>query len=390
MKDKKILKILIGVAIVLILGIIVYGVVFSGKSDKAGVVERYTLPSKEYVFINGVYKPKSSRTFETNQAKGIIDSIGVQDGQDVEAGQAIITYRNDEVTSQISELGFDIETMRKSKTNDYNVRKNAQSQRINARNQMIEQAKKTGQPVDYSQLPSTEMDPTTNDFDTQIEKMQRQINSLKNKQYKTEFTDVSGKAKVEKITAQDGSKETRITIRSTESIVEGTVKEKDLNKIASGMEGESLIVANDKKLKSKIDVVERVPSSEMTSSAQPGLDMSGMMGSGSSSSSDSSSEYKVNIVLLEDNSELAEGFHIQTKVDIGGYQATIPKSSVIEDKGKKYVFVIKSDNKLTKKEVKIKNSPDKKDEYIVREGLNERDEIVKNPNQDMKEGDIIE
>ncbi len=387
MKDKKILKIIIAAVVLMIVGVVAYAYFATNSGSKNLKVERYEVPSKEHVFINGVYKPDVTRVFETNQSKGVIDSIGVTNGSAVTAGQAIITYRNEEATNQITELGYDIETLKKGKNNDYNQRKKAQNQKIQSRNSMISQAKKMGETVDYSQLPSTEMDPPSMDYDDQIAKHQRQIENLRAKQYKTEFSDVSGVANVETVTGMDGSKETRITVRSSNYLVEGTVKEKDLNKITTGLEGESLIVATDKKIKSKIEKISDTPTSaEVQSSQQTAVQ--GMQGVQAAASGTSSSEYKVIVSLTEKDDSLKEGFHIQTKVLVGEYELKIPTTALIKEKDDRYVFVIGEGNILSKRKVYVRREG--KEETILKSGLKEREEIVSKPNENMKEGDKVE
>lgn len=389
MKDKRVVRIIISAVVLMVVGIIAYAYFAISGNSSSLKAERYEIPSREHVFINGVYKPDVTRVFETNQAKGVIDSIGVTNGAAVTAGQPIITYRNEEATNQITEIGHDIETLRKGKNNDYNQRKKAQDQKVQSRNSMISQAKKMGEPVDYSQLPSTELDPPSMDYDDQIAKQQRQLENLRAKQYKTEFSDISGVATVENFTGADGSKETRIIVRSSNYLVEGSVKEKDVNKISKGMEGESLIVANDKKIKSKIEEVSDKPvSSETSGIAQAGAAIQNPQAAAAGSSGTASSDYKVMVSLSEADESLKEGFHIQTKVEVGDYVVKIPTTALIKEGDNRFVFVIKDDNTLEKRKINVKKEG--KEETTIQSGLKEREEIVSNPNEKMKEGDRIE
>ncbi|MGL5479746.1 MAG: efflux RND transporter periplasmic adaptor subunit, partial [Clostridium sp.] len=98
-------------------------------------------------------------------------------------------------------------------------------------------------------------------------------------------------------------------------------------------------------------------------------------------SSQNMSFYKVDIDL-DSQKGIVDGFHVQATVNLDEKDITIPKSAVLDENGKKYVYIV-SDNKLKKAFVTVTED---KDNYIVKEGLNSGEKVVKTPDSTMKEG----
>ncbi|MDO5708288.1 MAG: hypothetical protein Q4P31_06620 [Andreesenia angusta] len=387
MKGNKLTKILIAISVLMIIGVSIYGIVSNSNKKSALKLEKYTIPSKKYIFINGIVKPKSVRVYETNPVKGELDSINFKDGDQVNPGDILISYRNQEVINQIAELGHDIEGLRTNKANEIESRnkqiKKLETQRAN----MIEEAKAAGQPIMYSQLPSTELDTPMTDYDSQIAKIQRQIEGLRSKAYETEVTDIGGKISIENISGAQGNQK-RITVRNSQNIISGKVKEKDLNKIREGMTGKSVFVASNKSYDSKIESVNRIAVSSESIGTNINANLNGISPQ-QDTNINQNSEYEVIIVLDKDTEDLIDGFHVQTKIPLEEEnEIKLPKKSVIEENSKKYVFLIGKDNKLKKRQIFTKGIEG--ESLIVKSGLKEKDVIVKNPNPELKEGDIIE
>lgn len=385
MNRKKVSKILIGIAIVLIIVSLIYGIKKKKNEEKPINIEKFVIPSKNYVFINGVVKPESIRVYESNPAKGELDSINISNEQKVEAGQILMSYKNQEAINQVEEIGYDIQNLLTADANEREARKKQIKKLETQRANLIQEAKAAGQPIPYSQLPSTELETPPTDYSSQIQKLERQREALRSKSYEKDITDISGIAKVEKIFGSQGN-QTRITVRSTNYIIEGTVKEKDLDKISEGMAGKSKFISNNKTYDSKIEKIDRSTFTESSNIAS--LPTSNNIPNQSGNTENSSSEYKVRI-KLNTNESLTEGFHVQTKVNIDkDPRIKIPKTALISEKGKKYVYLINEDNILKKKEIEVEAIDG--EEAILNSGLKENEAIVKKPNENLKEGDKIE
>ncbi len=384
---KNLTKILIGISLILAVGVAVYGVYNNKSSKKTDEIEKFTVPAKDYIFINGVVKPKDMRVYESNSMKGELDSVNVSDGDQVQAGQILMSYRNQEAINQEYELGFDIQGLRTAEANEKELRrkqvKNLETQRAN----LIQEAKMAGQPIQYSQLPSTDLDTPPTDYESQIAKIERQREVLRTKSYDTDVSDISGTASVEKVSGAQGN-QTRITVRSNSYIIEGTVKEKDLGKIEKGMKGKSTFVANNKTYDSKIEDIETVPVSESQGAVSAGApDITGLQMS-SGTGENKSSEYKV-VIRVDNPENMTEGFHVQTKVNVDKDDSVrIPKTALLSEKGKKYVYSVGKDNILKKKEVQLDRIEE--NEAVIKSGLKEKEVIVKKVSEDLKEGDKVE
>src|SRR5690606_21623217 len=96
--------------------------------------------------------------------------------------------------------------------------------------------------------------------------------------------------------------------------------------------------------------------------------------------------YEVKI-SLDSQDNLINGFHVQAVVELSDSPIEIPKTSLIEEEGKTYVYKV-VDNLLVKQEITYKEG--ESDKVIVDSGLSEEDQIVELPTEEMKEGMPVE
>lgn len=113
----------------------------------------------------------------------------------------------------------------------------------------------------------------------------------------------------------------------------------------------------------------------------------------STSGTSSSQESKVNVKITIDNPDdgIKAGFEADAEIVLDEKNSVhaIGFDAIKEEKaaGKKYVFVVNKDNKVSKKY--IKTGLDTEYDVEVTDGLKEGDKCVLNPPQNLKEGDIV-
>ncbi|MCU9814414.1 biotin/lipoyl-binding protein [Paraclostridium sp. AKS73] len=76
----------------------------SNVNETAQIPEIYTVPEKEKIIIDGKVMPGKSKDFFAEPSKGDIENIAVEDGQKVDQGQVLFTYKNENISPEIDNL----------------------------------------------------------------------------------------------------------------------------------------------------------------------------------------------------------------------------------------------------------------------------------------------
>ncbi|MEK6264438.1 MAG: efflux RND transporter periplasmic adaptor subunit [Clostridium sp.] len=406
MKKKHIIFISIIVAIILS-GIIasVFNKDKSSATNKAGEIELYNIPAKEKIFVNGIIVPEKTENIFRDESKGIINKVSVTDGQVVIKGDALFTYKSDLITDQIELANQQITTSNNQKKKlldkQAQAKKLLAKQKVDAKEQIAiqkEQAKQQAAAQQAAQQHETQqvVAPAVVDSDSivasltasteaqlsayidQIDAVQIQIDTLNNQVKKLkekEFTYIT--APIDgKVILNDVKEMTKpyIVIESTTFYVKGSINEKDQTKVKKDQQVDILIFATNKTLTGKVKSVGNSPTADVAAMAQ-----------GSTGGGAAISYYDAN-VSLDSQNNVINGFHVQATVKLKQEEIKIPKTSILEEAGKQYVFKV-VDKKLTKLAITYKKSTDA--EVIVLTGLKENDQIAKTT-KDMKEGITVE
>lgn len=347
----------------------------NSSSKKEGKIETITIPSVEKVFINGKIVPNESKKVYLDIASGEVSSVSVKNGETVKKGDVLFTYKNDKLDTQIKDLELQLKSSKeqkadllkkkeeldkKAKENKENLEK-LKNESINSGK--VPEATKGSNPMVGSELTGSSID--TGAIDKQISLIEGQIKNLKSSKYKEVTAPIDGIVTINK--DNQNVQEPYMIIQSSNLYVDGVVNEKDQQKVKKDQKVDVSILANNKNIKGKIISVSDIPENSAAS-----LDPK---------SSQNMSFYKVDIDL-DSQKGIVDGFHVQATVNLDEKDITIPKSAVLDENGKKYVYTI-SDNKLKKVFVTVSED---KDNYIVKEGLNSGDKVVKIPDSTMKEG----
>lgn len=376
MKKKYIIAI---VTVVILAGVGVgsYFLKQSMNKESVATMEIYTVPSTDKVFVNGKIEPEKVENIFLDATKGTVDKVEVENGDVVEKGDILFTYKNDQVQSQVEQLELQLNSA-KSQKEEIN-KQNAEAKK------QLEDLKKAGlenQMPQGGQMPNLGQNAggeiSTGSVDEQIKLLEKQIKALKDKEYYKVTAPIGGKV----ILAESSTNPTQpyITVESGDYYISGSVNEKDQPKIKEGQEVEITILSTNKNINGKISSVGNTPIDNGASlAAQTGA----QGGAGGNMS-----YYEVKITP-DSQEDLTNGFHVQASVNLDKKPIEIPKEAILSVDNEEFVFK-NVDGKLVKQVITYSPKEGSEDEVIVSSGLNEEDKIVSNPTPNMKEGMNVE
>ncbi|MGU8582129.1 efflux RND transporter periplasmic adaptor subunit [Clostridium perfringens] len=376
MKKKYIIAI---VTVVILAGVGVgsYFLKQSMNKESVATMEIYTVPSTDKVFVNGKIEPEKVENIFLDATKGTVDKVEVENGDVVENGDTLFTYKNDQVQSQVEQLELQLNSA-KSQKEEIN-KQNAEAKK------QLEDLKKAGlenQMPQGGQMPNLGQNAggeiSTGSVDEQIKLLEKQIKALKDKEYYKVTAPIGGKV----ILAESSTNPTQpyITVESGDYYISGSVNEKDQPKIKEGQEVEITILSTNKNINGKISSVGNTPIDNGASlAAQTGA----QGGAGGNMS-----YYEVKITP-DSQEDLTNGFHVQASVNLDKKPIEIPKEAILSVDNEEFVFK-NVDGKLVKQVITYSPKEGSEDEVIVSSGLNEEDKIVSNPTPNMKEGMNVE
>lgn len=376
MKKKYIIAI---VTVVILAGVGVgsYFLKQSMNKESVATMEIYTVPSTDKVFVNGKIEPEKVENIFLDATKGTVDKVEVENGDVVEKGDTLFTYKNDQVQSQVEQLELQLNSAKSQKEEINKQNAEAKKQLEDLKKAGLEnQMSQGGQMPNLGQNAGGEI--STGSVDEQIKLLEKQIKVLKDKEYYKVTAPIGGKV----ILAESSGNPTQpyITVESGDYYISGSVNEKDQPKIKEGQEVQITILSTNKNINGKISSVGNTPIDNGASlAAQTGA----QGGAGGNMS-----YYEVKITP-DSQEDLTNGFHVQASVNLDKKPIEIPKEAILSVDNEEFVFK-NVDGKLVKQVITYSPKEGSEDEVIVSSGLNEEDKIVSNPTPNMKEGMNVE
>ncbi|BDC02182.1 TPA: efflux RND transporter periplasmic adaptor subunit [Clostridium perfringens] len=376
MKKKYIIAI---VTVVILAGVGVgsYFLKQSMNKESVATMEIYTVPSTDKVFVNGKIEPEKVENIFLDATKGTVDKVEVENGDVVEKGDTLFTYKNDQVQSQVEQLELQLNSAKSQKEEINKQNAEAKKQLEDLKKAGLEnQMHQGGQMPNLGQNAGGEL--STGNVDEQIKLLEKQIKALKDKEYYKVTAPIGGKV----ILAESSGNPTQpyITVESGDYYISGSVNEKDQPKIKEGQEVQITILSTNKNINGKISSVGNTPIDNGASlAAQTGA----QGGAGGNMS-----YYEVKITP-DSQEDLTNGFHVQASVNLDKKPIEIPKEAILSVDNEEFVFK-NVDGKLVKQVITYSPKEGSEDEVIVSSGLNEEDKIVSNPTPNMKEGMKVE
>lgn len=429
-------KIIIGASAIVVCSMLAVSVI-SAKQNSQSMPQietqsTYVVPNQKKVILSGSVVPSQFKTFTTDPTKSDDFTIHVNHGDSVHEGDVLITYYNQEITSQIQDLKEQMATLteKKSKlmqdgtpaarsinkqiksieTQKTKLQQDTKSQ-INQILKKLEEVVKQKSALDpqdenygalvaefdaqiencyvqkneleyhlptqlaefdeqvadlKSQL-SDEDQETFNGLDEQINNLSKEVKKLEEKEYVKEIAPFNGVVTL----VEDSNADNPITLKlkSPDFYVTASVGEKDYAKLKVGMEAQTLLIATNQTVSGKITFIDEDPM-QVTNA-------NGTLGS---------STYAVK-VSLDDQSELVNGYQAQVSLKLTDQLISIPTEAIVSAANRHYVYLLK-DGDFVQQEVTI---ADEAQGYTkIKSGLQEKDEILMNPDEVAKEGENIE
>jgi HlyD family secretion protein len=331
-------------------------------------ISLYTIDTQDKIFINGIITPEKSESINFDPSKGSINKVSVQNGQIVKKGDTLFTYKNDDVTAQISQISLQISINDKQKRTLLAKQDELKKQIKDPKNDTITASAMSSN----IQIESNTYKDQSETLQDQISSLQNQLDSLKQKENIKITSPIDGKVTINDISGNTATP--YIVIESTTFYVKGNINEKDQIKLKKDQAAEILILSTNKIASGKVTSVDDRPiNSDMTSKTI-------------STSESNISYYGVNL-SFDSQENLTNGFHVQATLNLSDNIIKIPKKSVLDQDGKKYIFKA-INKKLVKQEVTITEISST--DVIANTGLKIGDTIVTNPTLDTKEGNPVE
>ncbi len=333
-------------------------------------VQTYNIAPVEKVFVNGILTPEVTESIYLDATKGKVDKVSVKDGQVIKKGDNLFTYKNEQVTEQISQINSQLKAS-KSQREELLAQKKAQEEAIKNQALLASQNPTEDKAANTSNINSNLI--STASIDSQINTYEEQLASLKNKEYASINAPIDGRV----ILHGESNNMTSpyITIESVNFYIKGTVNEKDQPKLKENQLAEVIILPTNKKITGKVTTVGN----------RPVINNIAIANATAATAGANISNYEV-IITLDSQENLTNGFHVQATIKLDDKGVEIPKTSILKEGEESYVFKV-VDKKLVKQVITYSEDGEK---ARVTSGLSEGDEIAENPNDEMKEGISVE
>lgn len=367
----------------------------SKKEEQKGDYQVVEIEKSAPLLFNGVAQPKESRTFTLDPTLGTIETINVQNNQQVKAGDVLATYKNQTIEEQVSQQEQALNKLNLAVSNAQSGYNSA----VNKKNQLADQYNQLNKSVQALQAAN---DPSAAEVVAQmaqikeaydaagdaVEQAKQGVDSANLEYSDAQKAIAQLKEKVNtKVTApfdgivyvdQNGKTQANVpyaTLVSPGTVVQASVTEYDYNKIKQGQKVEVMPANDERKIAGTIINISTLPES---ASATPSL--SAAVSGGSSNSSSSTSRYAFTVETAE---EIHNGFSVQVAIYFN--QITVPKEVVVARDGKQYVYTYK-DGKAHLTEVTVK---DQGANYLVEKGLAMGDKYILNPDKKLKDNQEV-
>ena len=381
---KKYLKYVVIGAIILVSTVAIYLV--KATSDNSQVnsssIETTIIgDSLQKIYINGIIQPIENKNIYLDVSKGKVDTVSVTDGQAVNVGDVLFTYKNDTITSQIEDFNGQISTYQTQKERLENKKKDSNNKLTEKKNSLSNLKSNPQDEITMASIQSlegeiqaleTEISSYNDQLDTindSIKECNKKIENLKKDESVEVKADISGVVAI--LGSKDDYTNVFISISSNDLYIKGSVNEKYVEKLKKEQEAEVLVIANNSTIKAKVDEISKKPSNG-----------SSAIGASMDTSANSLSNYDVTL-LLDSQENILDGYHVQATIFEEEKELKIPKEAIIEENGETFVYKVE-DGALKKQNVEYEDSEN--DDAKILSGLEEGEEVVTNPTEDTKEG----
>ena len=348
-----------------------------------------TIKKADDLIFNGSVAAQNVEEFYFDQTKGEVSDILVTNNQEISADTVVLVYQNETVQDQITEqqqtldkLTLAVNNAKENLDNTYTKKQNIQNSLNEAlstfnnadadsmEGQAIRQEEQAKMDQYKEAIYSQEevisqaqqaLDSANLDLSTATQN----IELAKNKITTNVAATTDGTAIVEPKGKTNASVPV-IKILGKDTIIKALVSEYDYRHLATDQAVEIQLLNSNKKIAGTITEVSILPESTATE------------GTATAQSNVANYSFKV-----KPSENLQYGYSCQIYVPVN--ELRIPEKAILNEEDKQYVFVY---SKGTVKKQPIL-SDNRDGVFVVTEGLKEKDRIISNPSQDLKDGQEV-
>ena len=348
-----------------------------------------TIKKADDLIFNGSVAAQNVEEFYFDQTKGEVSDILVTNNQEISADTVVLVYQNETVQDQITEqqqtldkLTLAVNNAQENLDNTYTKKQNIQNSLNEAlstfnnadadsmEGQAIRQEEQAKMDQYKEAIYSQEevisqaqqaLDSANLDLSTATQN----IELAKNKITTNVAATTDGTAIVEPKGKTNASVPV-IKILGKDTIIKALVSEYDYRHLATDQAVEIQLLNSNKKIAGTITEVSILPESTATE------------GTATAQSNVANYSFKV-----KPSENLQYGYSCQIYVPVN--ELRIPEKAILNEEDKQYVFVY---SKGTVKKQPIL-SENRDGVFVVTEGLKEKDRIISNPSQDLKDGQEV-
>ncbi|MBO1305938.1 biotin/lipoyl-binding protein [Enterococcus sp. 669A] len=391
-KQKIRLSIIAGVvAIVLLVGAYVFSQSRTTTAEQTSDYQMTTLKKAEPLTFNGSVTASDTQDYSLDATLGKISQVHVTDGQQVEAGAVLLSYESSEYQSQVDEQNNSMSKLNLALANAQENLAAAQAKQSKASQQLNEAVanynntnennseedamKKEQYKGEITQYESALE--AANDAVLQAQQMvessqvdlqagNQSIANVQAKATSTVTSTTSGIAHVNEKGKTDPSVPV-IQVVSSDVTIEGKASEYDYQRLQKDQRVTVKPVTSDEEIEGTITQVDQLPEAAATAAPTQGA----------STTTVSVANYDFTV---KPDKPIQYGYNVQITLPLD--EVRLPSNSIVEEDGKQFVYAVK-DGKAKKTEVQTE---ERGSVIIVTSGLKEKDQIVSNPDDKLKDG----
>ena len=422
-KGKWLWWILGGLASLLVIGIIGWNMLYQpgGQKDQSDEpsIEAITLQKQDPVALKGKAALETDDKYFYQEERGPLGELFVTDGQTVEAGQPLFSYRQEEVENQLADL-------KRQQTRLYNERQELQQQGAVGQgmsqvapshpivaqfmNAPVQEAPEavpgqgtmglengaanpglnesgqtevpapgfdTGQAAEAAQAAEASYQEQLRALNQQIEDVEWNIQQLENRASSLVKARTHGRVMLD-LEGQNDNSKPFVRVISEDVSVLGQAGEYDFYLLQEGRRVSLVVPANNEKLKGEVLSFENVPNE----SSSPALVSDGDMQPGIENAGGSNGNAQYEFTVRPEK-KIQPCFSVTITFEMPGF--IVPESAFIKERGKTYVFVVE-DGQAKKKAVTIEKQGNR---YALMKGA-KADDILVQDVKGMKDGQEVQ
>lgn len=375
MTKKKKIGIIAFFALLILLLIVAIIQNVSSKGEEEITYETAIVEKQEPILTDGKVMPAKTKEYTYNPQKGEITSISVKDGQSVEAGQELFRYKNESIENQLADA-------KTTRTRLYNaLEKN--TKQLNKLKKAQEDAPDPATQLNTTPLPTSNeavqgnqgamqtLETTISDLKNQINDAETQVTRLQ-KQATTIITaGVDGTVLLDE-SLKENATTPFLRIITDDTLIQSSISEYDYYTLSQDLEVGIYVNAEDREVKG---VVTDIAETAQTSTGLANAEATSFAGGGSGAIDMSNFEF-----FVKPQKEIHYDFTVQIQIPLK--DIVIPEGAIQKEKDQEYVFVVR-DGKAQKQIIQREK---RGLQNVVVEGLQLKDVIVTNPDEQLKDG----